>query len=93
MDRALPGLLRAIGVPAVWHRFRLAFRMWFHERTNAPHAVMEPALAPTVGSAAERAPADDVPSGLEKRKHLWDLACDDPEMLELAPGLLSHYDP
>ena len=54
-DSTLSKLLREIGVPAVPHGFRAAFRTWADERTNAPHAVMELALAHTVGSAVERA--------------------------------------
>ena len=52
------------------HGFRSAFRDWAAERTNAPHAVMELALAHRVGSAVEQAYArSDL---LEKRRDLME---------------------
>ena len=40
---------------AVPHGFRSSFRDWASEQTNAPHAVMEAALAHTIPSATEAA--------------------------------------
>ena len=37
------------------HGFRSSFRDWASEKTNAPHAVMEAALAHTIPNQAERA--------------------------------------
>ena len=54
-DSTLSNLLRKAGVPAVPHGFRAAFRTWASEKTNAPHHVMELALAHSVGSQVERA--------------------------------------
>ncbi len=52
------------------HGFRSAFRDWAAERTNAPHAVMELALAHKVGTAVEQAYArSDL---IEKRRALMD---------------------
>ena len=48
-------LLRELGVDAVPHGFRSSFRDWAAEQTDAPHAVMEAALAHVVPNAAERA--------------------------------------
>ena len=54
-DATLSKLLKEIGVPAVPHGFRAAFRAWASERTDAPQAVMELALAHASGSQVERA--------------------------------------
>jgi len=54
-DATLSKLLKEIGVPAVPHGFRAAFRTWASERTDAPQAVMELALAHASGSQVERA--------------------------------------
>ena len=54
-DSTLSKLLREVGVNAVPHGFRAAFRTWASEKTNAPHHVMELALAHSVGSQVERA--------------------------------------
>jgi len=54
-DSTLSKLLREVGVTAVPHGFRAAFRTWASEKTNAPHHVMELALAHSVGSQVERA--------------------------------------
>ena len=48
-------LLRQLGIPAVPHGFRSSFRDWAAECTNAPHAVMEAALAHTNPNKAEAA--------------------------------------
>ena len=37
------------------HGLRSSFRDWAAEKTNAPHAVVEKALAHTVGNATEAA--------------------------------------
>jgi len=69
-DMALTKVLRDCGLAkrATVHGFRSAFRDWAAERTNAPHAVMERALAHTVADAAERAYArSDL---LERRRAL-----------------------
>ena len=49
------GLLKALGVGAVSHGFRSSFRDWAAERTDAPRAVMEAALAHAVRNRAEAA--------------------------------------
>ena len=54
-DATLSKLLKEIGVPAVPHGFRAAFRTWASERTDAPQAVMELALAHASGTQVERA--------------------------------------
>ena len=56
-DSTLSKLQREVGVPAVAHGFRAAFRTWASEKTNAPHHVMELELAHSVGSGVERANA------------------------------------
>ena len=56
-NMTLTKILRDMGLAeaATVHGFRSAFRDWASERTNAPHAAMELALAHTVGSAVEQA--------------------------------------
>ena len=72
-------LLRQLGIPAVPHGFRSSFRDWAAERTNAPHAVMEAALAHTNPNKAEAAYArSDL---FEKRRELmaeWTRYLDSP---------------
>ena len=48
-------LFRALGIGAVPHGFRSSFRDWAAERTDAPHAVMEAALAHVVRNQVEAA--------------------------------------
>ena len=69
-DMTLTKVLRDTGLAerATVHGFRAAFRTWAAERTSAPHAVAEMALAHRVGSDVERS---YVRSGLfEKRRGL-----------------------
>ena len=69
-DMALTECLRRVGLAdlATTHGFRSAFRDWAAESTNAPHAVMERALAHTVADAVEAAYArSDL---LERRRAL-----------------------
>ena len=54
-DSTISKLLRALGVDAVPHGFRCSFRDWASECTDAPHAVMEAALAHAVRNQAEAA--------------------------------------
>ncbi len=56
-DMSLTKVLRDCGLAdrATVHGFRSAFRDWAAERTNAPHAVMERALAHAVADAVEAA--------------------------------------
>lgn len=54
-DSTLSKLCRENGVNAVPHGFRSSFRDWASERTNAPHAAVEAALAHTIPNAVERA--------------------------------------
>ena len=54
-DFALSGLLRELDIPAVPHGFRSSFRDWAAECTDAPHAVMEAALAHVVRNKVEAA--------------------------------------
>ena len=49
------GLLKTLGVGAVPHGFRSSFRDWAAERTDAPHAVMEAALAHAIRDKVEAA--------------------------------------
>ena len=49
------GLLKALGIATVPHGFRSSFRDWAAERTDAPHAVMEAALAHVVRNRVEAA--------------------------------------
>ena len=55
-DMTLTKVLRDTGLAerATVHGFRSAFRTWAAERTSAPHAVAEQALAHAVGSDVER---------------------------------------
>ena len=48
-------LLRTLGIDCVPHGFRSSFRDWAAECTDAPHAVMEAALAHVVGNSTEAA--------------------------------------
>ena len=48
-------LLRTLDIDAVPHGFRSSFRDWAAECTDAPHAVMEAALAHVVGNSTEAA--------------------------------------
>ena len=48
-------LLRKLGIDCVPHGFRSSFRDWAAEQTDAPHAVMEAALAHTVSNSTEAA--------------------------------------
>ena len=67
-DMTLSKLLRDLGLDCVPHGFRSSFRDWAAEMTDAPHAVMELALAHKVGSAVEQAYArSDL---FEKRRSL-----------------------
>ena len=56
-DMTLTVLLRKndLAEKTTVHGFRSAFRDWAAENTNAPHAVMELALAHAVGSSVEQA--------------------------------------
>ena len=56
-DTTLTKVLRTTGLAerATVHGFRSSFRDWAAETTNAPHAVMELALAHAVGSKVEQA--------------------------------------
>ena len=67
-DGVLSKLLHDQEIPAVPHGFRSSFRVWASERTDAPRAVMEAAIAHKLGDAAEQAYArSDL---FEKRKDL-----------------------
>ena len=54
-SRAVSDVLRDCDVEAVPHGFRSSFRDWASECTDAPHAVMEAALAHAVRNQAEAA--------------------------------------
>lgn len=54
-DSTLSKLLRELEVQAVPHGFRSSFRDWAAECTDAPHAVMEAALAHTIRNRVEAA--------------------------------------
>ena len=71
-DMTLTKVLRSTGLAdrATVHGFRSSFRDWAAECTNAPHAVMELALAHTIGDSVEQAYArSDL---LEKRRRLME---------------------
>ena len=71
-DMTLTKILRDTGLAdrATVHGFRSAFRTWASERTSAPHAVCEMALAHRVGSDVERSYArSDL---FDKRRGLMD---------------------
>ena len=54
-DMAFTQLLRRLDLDFVPHGLRSSFRDWAAERTNAPHPVVETALAHAVGNATEAA--------------------------------------
>ena len=54
-DMGHVALLRRLDIDAVPHGFRSSFRDWCIERTDAPWAVAEAALAHTVGNSTEAA--------------------------------------
>ena len=54
-DKQLRWLLREQGIAAVPHGFRSSFRDWAAEQTDAPHAVIEAALAHVVRNRVEAA--------------------------------------
>ena len=54
-DMAFTQMLRRLDLDFVPHGLRSTFRDWAAEQTDAPHAVMETALAHTVGNATEAA--------------------------------------
>ena len=63
-------LLRELGFATVTHGFRSSFRDWAAEQTNAPHAVMEAALAHSIKNKVEAAYArSDL---FEKRRALME---------------------
>ena len=63
-------LLQGLGVDCVPHGFRSSFRDWASEQTDAPHAVMEAALAHAVPNAVEAAYArSDL---FDRRRRLMD---------------------
>lgn len=71
-DMTLTKVLRSTGLAdrATVHGFRSSFRDWASECTDAPHAVMELALAHSVGSAVEQAYArSDL---FDRRRELMD---------------------
>ena len=54
-EMTLPKLMHDLDLDGVPHGFRSSFRDWAAERTDAPHAVMEAALAHTIRNQAEAA--------------------------------------
>ena len=54
-DMVFTQMLRRLALDFVPHGLRSSFRDWAAEKTNAPHAVVEKALAHTVGNATEAA--------------------------------------
>ena len=54
-DMVFTQLLRRLSLDFVPHGLRSSFRDWAAEKTDAPHAVVERALAHTVGNATEAA--------------------------------------
>jgi integrase len=80
MGRLLEAIGRGDVVP---HGFRSSFRTWAEEHTSFPHAVVEMALAHSVGDATERAyQRSDL---LKKRRALaeaWSRYCLSPAAVE-----------
>ena len=69
-DSTISKLIRELGIQAVPHGFRSSFRDWAAEQSNAPHAVMEAALAHTISNKAEAAYArSDL---FDRRRELMD---------------------
>ena len=67
-DATVGKLLREQGIDATAHGFRSTFRDWAAEQTDAPHSVMEAALAHAIPNAVEAAYArSDL---FEKRREL-----------------------
>ena len=54
-DMTFTQLLRRLEIPAVPHGFRSSFRVWAAEKSGAPWAVCENALAHNVGNGVEQA--------------------------------------
>ena len=54
-DMAFTQMLRRLDLDFVPHGLRSTFRDWAAEQTDAAHAVMEAALAHTIGNATEAA--------------------------------------
>ena len=54
-DVTFTRMLSRLGLDFVPHGLRSSFRDWAAEQTDAPHAVMETALAHTVGNSTEQA--------------------------------------
>ena len=78
-------LLRTLGIDAVPHGFRSSFRDWAAEQTDAPHAVMEAALAHVVGNATEAAYArSDL---FDRRRELMDAWTEYLDNVELTKSL------
>ena len=69
-DMVFTTMLRRLEIDCVPHGLRSTFRDWVSEQTDAPHAVMETALAHSVGNATEAAYArSDL---LERRRALME---------------------
>ena len=69
-DSTISKLIRELGIQAVPHGFRSSFRDWAAEQSNAPHAVMEAALAHTISNKAKAAYArSDL---FDRRRELMD---------------------
>ena len=70
VDSSLVHALHRLGIDATVHGFRSSFRDWASERTSAPHAVMEAALAHVIPNKAVAAYArSDL---LDKRRDLME---------------------
>ena len=67
-NMTLARLINKLGIPAVPHGFRASLRVFASERTDAPRAVMEAALAHRLGDLAEQAYARS--DFFEKRRDL-----------------------
>jgi integrase len=82
-NTALINVMRRMGQTAVPHGFRSSLRTWAEEHTSFPHAVVEMALAHSVGDATERAyQRSDL---LKKRRALaeaWSRYCLSPAAVE-----------
>ncbi len=77
-------LLKTLGIDCVPHGFRSSFRDWAAECTDAPHAVMEAALAHVVANATEAAYfRSDL---FERRRELMDQWAEHLEQVVPPPG-------
>jgi integrase len=82
-DTALISVMRRMKLTAAPHGFRSSFAVWAAERTNFPRAVVEMALAHSVGDATERAyQRFDLPKKRRALAEAWAAFCLSPPAVE-----------